>query len=224
MKEKSNNIKLGATVLIAAIALVTGLYLIGDKKNLFDKTFTLKASFYDVNGLTVGNNVTFAGIAVGTVQDITITSDTAVLVTMIVKDDVQKYILKNAVAVIGSEGMMGNKQVNINSAKERAPVVADGDVLRSINPVSMDETTRTLSATNANLKEITDNLKNMTYKLDSSALWSVLADTTTANNLKAGAQAFSENMQAAQSSFLLKGYFKKKKEEREDRKDRKKDD
>ncbi|HTF04859.1 MAG TPA: MlaD family protein [Bacteroidia bacterium] len=229
MKTAGNNIKLGALVITIIVALMAGLYLIGDKKNLFDDTFVVKTHFKDVNGLAPGNNVRFAGIDVGTVEDVEIISDTSVLVTMIIEKKYQSFIRTNAIAMLGSDGMMGNKLVSITSSGKPGTQIKDGEVIVALNAISMDETTRTLSATNQNLKEITDDLKNMTNKLDSSALWMVIQDTSIALSLKATTYALSENMAAMQESFLLKGYFNRKekdkekaKEEKQEEKDRKK--
>src|SRR5574337_1861964 len=116
-KEEGRNIKLGVMVIASAIALITGLYLIGDYKHMFGHTFTLQANFKNVNGLAEGNHVRFSGIDVGTVTEIEIVGDTNVLVSMVIEKKVQPYIRKNAIAEIGTEGMMGNKTVNIEPAE-----------------------------------------------------------------------------------------------------------
>jgi len=226
MKETGRNIKTGLMTAAGVALLIIALYLIGSNKNLFGDTFTLKAVFKDVNGLKEGNNVRFSGIDVGTIKGIEITGDTAVTVTMIVEQDVQPHIKKNAVAFIGTEGMMGNKLVNISAgAGPAGGEVSDGDVLRTIEPVNMDETTRTLSMTNQNVKEITDNLKNMTNKLDSSVLWSVLQDTAAAQSLRRGLGSLGETMEALQHNFLTRRYFKdKEKEQEKEKKEEKKEE
>lgn len=208
------NIKVGAMVVTGIVLLVVALYFIGEQKNIFGDTFHLKARFKDVNGLLPGNNVRYSGIDVGTVKEVKFMNDSMVEVTMIIEQDVMPYIKKNAVALIGTDGMMGNKLVNINSAGP-APGVTDGDVITSREPVNMDESTRTLMVTNENIKAITTDLRSMTNKLDSSAMWSVLSDTTVAESVKEGAYHFNENMKALKSNFLLKGYFKDKEKERE---------
>ena len=90
----------------------------GSKQNLFGSTFSISANFYNVNGLMQGNNVRYAGIDVGTVESITIINDTSVKVVMVIEKKIQPYIKKNALASIGTDGLMGNKLVNINSIKD----------------------------------------------------------------------------------------------------------
>lgn len=185
MDEKTGNARLGIFVTIGTIMLVGALYLIGNKQNLFGSTFTVSAQFYNVNGLMKGNNVRFAGIDVGTVRSVEIVNDSVVDVEMIIEKNVQRFIKKNAVASVGTDGLMGNKLVNINSGEQVAPTIEEGDRLATRRPVEMDQMIRTLDVTNENIKVITGNLRNITDRINSkNSLWSLLMDTVVAENVK----------------------------------------
>ncbi len=185
MDNKSKNIKLGAFVIISTAIMITAFYLIGSKKNLFGSTFTITAKFYNVNGLMKGNNVRFAGIDVGTVESVKIASDSSVNVVMILEKEIQSFIKKNAVASVGTDGLMGNKLVNINSTKIPALSVEELDELKTLEPIEMDEMVRTLNVTNENIKVISTNLRNITDKINSkNSLWNLLMDTIVAENVK----------------------------------------
>lgn len=184
-KTTSKNIRLGLFVLLGTLFLIYGLYMIGSNRNLFGSTFRINAIFSNVNGLMKGNNVRFAGIDVGTVDNVTIINDSCVKVVMVIEADVQKYIRKNALASIGTDGLMGNKLVNINPSMEKAPGVKQGDTLQAMKPIETDEMLRTLNRTNDNIAAITDNLKTITAKINSrNTLWSLLMDTVVADNVK----------------------------------------
>lgn len=222
MQTKKNNIKLGAMVLATVAALVVGLYLIGDKKNLFGDTFYVAAKFRDVSGLVSGNNVRFGGVDVGTVESVEIISDTSVLVIMRVDEKYHRYIYPNSVAMLSSDGVMGNRLVTISSLGAGGTPVTANSMIQSLNSVSMDETTRTLSITNNNLKEITDNVKSMTDKLDSSALWMVLSDTAIAENIRSSTYSLSASLDAVSNSFLVKALSNSgKKREKKEKKEQK---
>lgn len=203
-KDKGQHIKLGATVVVTIAALIFGLYMIGDRKNLFDKTFLIGAQFRDVAGLIEGNNVRFGGVDIGTVESVEIHSDTSVLVMMSIKEEYREHIQLNSIAMVSNEGVMGNKLVTISTPEPGEPI-RDGLRIKSLNQVSMEETTRTLSVTNDNLKAITGSIKSITQKLDSSALWMVLADSAVANNVRQASYDLSESMKAFSESFLIKG-------------------
>lgn len=184
-KDILKNIRLGVFVIIGAILLIIALYVVGNKRNLFGKTFSVSARFYNVNGLMKGNNVRFAGIDVGTVDHVEIVNDSSVKVIMVIEKDLQKFIKKNALASVGTDGLMGNKLVNINVVNELAPVIEDGDELKTLRSIETDEMTRTLNVTNENIKVISSNVRNITEKLSSkNSLLTILMDTMVAENIK----------------------------------------
>jgi len=202
MKTKpTDNIKLGLFVLAGLMFLVVTLYLIGKNRNLFGSTFTIQASMHAVNGLTPGNNVRFKGIDVGTVKAIELAGDSAILVTMVIDDKVRPYIKQNAIASIGTDGIMGNKLVNINSPSKAAPPLEHGSVIRSMEPIETDEMLRTLNTTNNTIERVTRNLDEITTKLNSSnSLWNILSDTVITQDLK---QAVSDFRDAAAHTSSL---------------------
>jgi len=79
----SQKTRIGLFTIIGLLILVAGIFIIGKKKNLFGDTFHIYGTFNNVGGLQVGNNIRFAGINVGTVEDISIVSDTMIRVDMV---------------------------------------------------------------------------------------------------------------------------------------------
>ncbi len=184
--QRSRNIRVGLFVITGMILLIAALYLIGSKQNLFGVTFQISAKFHNVNGLMKGNNVRFAGIDVGTVESVEIVSDSSVKVVMLIEKKAQKFIKKNAIASVGTDGLMGNKLVNINSSDQLSQSVDANDVLQTLRPIEMDEMVRTLNVTNENIKVISTNLRTITDKISSkNSLWNLLMDTIVAENIKA---------------------------------------
>ncbi len=184
-KRTLNNVQLGLFVLVGITFLIVALYLIGNNRNLFNKTFQINATFYKVNGLMKGNNVRFSGIDVGTVKRVEIISDSSVMVTMIIENDIQRFIKKTAVASMGTDGLMGNKLVNIENGTVFAESVLGGDTIKALKQIETDKMLRTLDLTNENLLMITSDLKNITQKVNGkNTLWSILMDTVIADNVK----------------------------------------
>lgn len=184
-KEILKNIRLGVFVIVGAIILIVALYVVGNKRNLFGKTFSINAKFYNVNGLMRGNNVRFAGIDVGTVEQVEIVNDSSVNVIMIIEKDLQKFIKKNAMASVGTDGLMGNKLININVVDKSAPIIEEGDELQTLRSLETDEMTRTLNITNENIKVISSNVRDITDKLSSkNSLLTILTDTVVAENIR----------------------------------------
>lgn len=188
MKERQksiNNTKTGLFVLAGLAFIILTLYMIGKNRDLLGKTFTVRAIVTNVNGLVPGNNVRFKGIDVGTVKSIEVSNDTAILLTLVIDESMKPYIRKNAIATIGTDGLMGNKLVNINSSPGKSPPLLETDTLFSLQPVETDEMLRTLNTTNDNISRISENLFQITTKLNrSESMWSLLSDTVITRDLK----------------------------------------
>lgn len=219
--------KLGLFVTGGVILLVLGLFYVGKQKNLFDASFQLNAVFKNVSGLTTGNNVRFGGINIGTVERIGLITDTSVMVTMTIKKDVQQFIHQNAIAGIGSEGLMGDRVVTIVPGKLTAPSVKEGATLLTVPPIDTDEIMAGLKTSADNAAIITSQLAEVAYKVNNGhgVLSRLLSDSslgnnlnTTVVNLKKGSAGLKDNMEAAKHNFLLRGYFKKKKRAEEKKK------
>jgi phospholipid/cholesterol/gamma-HCH transport system substrate-binding protein len=192
MKKKTvNHAKLGIFVLSGIVFLALTLYMIGKNRNLLGSTFTIHALVANVNGLVTGNNVRYKGIDVGTVKAIDVISDSSILVSMTIDKRMKPFISKNAITSIGTDGLMGNKLININSVSGHSFPVDAGDTLRSREPVETDEMIRTLNTTNNNLARITANLYEISDKLNnSSSLWSLLSDTVVSQDIRQAVSGF----------------------------------
>lgn len=172
-----NNAKLGLFVLLGLLFLVVLLYLIGKNQNLFGDTYELKARFENVQGLVPGNNVRYAGIEAGTVKSIQIINDTTLEVTMIIEKLMNQVIRRNAILTIGTEGIVGNKVINIAPSKQSAALAVEGDVLLSRKSVDTDDMLQTLSQTNIDVALIAAELKTTVTRINKSkALWELLED------------------------------------------------
>lgn len=181
----TKNIRLGLFITIGTVALVVALYLIGSNRNLFGSTIKIHAHFYNVNGLSAGNNVRYAGIDIGTVDKVEIENDSSVTVYMVIELKKSTFIRKNSIAAIGTDGLMGNKLVNINPGLGISAPVEDGDEIFAIKPVENEEMIRTLNSTNVNLEIITSDLRKFTGKLNrDKGILKLIEDSVSAENIK----------------------------------------
>ncbi len=157
-KSTGRTIRLGVMVVIGALLLSIAAYLIGQKQDMFSTTFMLRATFNNINGLQAGNNVRLSGINVGSVVSVEIQSDSAIEVTMRIRENVRKFIRKNAVASIGTDGLMGNMLVNLNPVGLTSPAVENNDLLPTFTKIKTDDILKTLNVTNENAAMLTSDL------------------------------------------------------------------
>ena len=231
---KNNNtktsIRLGIFVSAAIVIFIVALYFIGKRQQLFSNTFKVSGMFRDVNGLQVGNNVRFAGINVGIIEDITITTDTSVKVDFSINESTRKFIKKDAKAIIGTEGLMGNKIIIITSGTSSTKIIQNNDVILTTIPVSIDDIMNNLKITSDNAAVLTEDLADIfeNIKTGRGTIGKLFMDTTFAENLsqsivniKKGTGGFSQNMEAAKHNILLRGFFKNKEKTKENNKTKK---
>ena len=137
---------------------------------------------------------------------------------MIIDVASQQFIKKNAKAVIGSDGLMGNKILNITPGSKPFSPIQDLDTIGTIIPVSLDDIMLKLKTTTDNaalitddLASIVDNIRNGKGTIGKLFMDSIFAENLdkTIVNVKQGTKGFKQNMDAAQKSILLRGYFKK---------------
>ena len=224
----AQKIKIGLFTFIGLLVLVFAIFFIGNQKSLFSSTFRLSGIFKNVNGLQIGNNVRFAGINIGVVQDIEIMNDTSVKVVLTINNNVKKFIKKDARMSIGSDGLMGDKLVVVAPGGGTSnQEVGDNDHIGSVNPVDVDKIVTKLTKIADNAGSLIDNLSQIVVKVNSGkgSIGRLLNNDkmakdldatvsqakTTMQNVHRTTTTLNEDLTAAQHNFLLKGFFNKKK-------------
>ena len=164
-KTTLENLKLGIFVVLGTALLLIAAYLLGNRQNMFGKTFGITAVFKNANGLQNGNNVRFSGINVGTVSQIEMVNDTTIRVHMIITEKMQEHIKNDAIAMIGSDGLVGSMLINIVPGSGEAPLIKEGDVLESVSKIATQDMLSTLNVTNENAALLTADLLEVTRSL-----------------------------------------------------------
>ncbi|MBC7720409.1 MAG: MCE family protein, partial [Pedobacter sp.] len=113
----------GIFVLLGLAILVITIFTLGGQKKTFVKSFTINAVFNDVAGLLKGSNIWFSGVKIGTVKKISFYGSSQVLVSMSIEQEAESHIHKDAMAKIGSDGLIGNKIVVIYGGDSTKPQV-----------------------------------------------------------------------------------------------------
>lgn len=115
----------------------------------------------------------------------------------------------------------------IRPGTKNEKVIGNNDYIATVMPVSIDDILVKLKVTGDNAASITDDLavlmdniregKGTIGKLFMDPVFAANIDKTVVN-LKQGAGGFSKNMEAAKHSFLLRTFFKDKKDKDKDKK------
>lgn len=154
-------ITVGIFIFIALAIFIAGVLALGGQNKTFADTFTVRAIFSDVDGLQPGNNVWLSGVKVGTIKKIGFISNAQVEVAINIEEKYQQYIHKDSKAKISSDGLIGNKIIEIYGGTPQSPVAQTGDVLGVDKALSMDEMLNTLQENNKNILAITTDFKEV---------------------------------------------------------------
>ncbi|NAS14451.1 MlaD family protein [Poritiphilus flavus] len=182
----AEKLRLGVLVILGTITFIVAVYLIGNRQNMFGNTLTVTTVFKNVNGLQKGNNVRYAGIDVGTVKAIEMVNDTTINVHMLIDEKMKAHIKTNAVATIGSDGLVGSMIVNVVPGVGEAPFVSAGDKIASYSRIGAEDMLSTLNVTNQNAALLTSDLLRVTESLNNGegTLGKLLNDKEMAANLE----------------------------------------
>lgn len=202
-KTKLENLRLGVFVVTGTILLLFAAFLIGNRQNMFGKTFGISAIFKNATGLQNGNNVRFSGINVGTVNGIEMINDTTIRVLMRIEDNMRKHIKKNALASIGSNGLVGSMLINITPGEGPSELIVPGDELQSRSKVGTQDMMSTLNITNDNAALLTIDLLKVSKALTEGqgTLGRLLNDTTLADHLEQTLQNFKQTSENANTAM-----------------------
>jgi len=158
---RSRAVAVGAFVIDGVLLFGAGLFLIGNRRMLFNRTFEVYAEFANVAGLEDGAKVRVAGMDAGEVKTIHVpaTPSARFRVTLRIREDLHPLIRVDSVATIQTDGLVGNKFVQVEAGTDQAQTVAPNGTIRSREAFElsamlqrMDDTVELVNKTITDLK------------------------------------------------------------------------
>ncbi len=147
-------LRVGLTVVFAAIALAVLILLMSGTAGLFIPKIHLSAYFENAGGLRVGAPVRLQGVDVGNVTHITVVPDhepTPVHVMMKVSTRYVYNIRWDSTVTLSTAGVLGETFVDIDSTQARARQAHDWDVLPTRETPDIQDVVRASQGTIRNL-------------------------------------------------------------------------
>lgn len=214
----SQTFRLGLFIVAGLAILTVGVFLIGGNESLFQRTYRVNATFHNVSGLSEGADVRVGGIHKGTVKHIDLPHDPSgsVTVAMDLARGTRDVVKQDSVASIASEGLVGDKYVEVSFGSPGAQGVKDGGTIESAPPIDISDL---LNKTNQimdtakeavqNVAATADNLDAVSSKINQGqgTVGSLINDKSMYTQATAGAAAFKDDMEALKHNFLLRGFF-----------------
>ena len=158
---------------ISVIALMLLAYMIVSLGNFSfgDKGYQIQAVFAQVNGLKQGNALRYAGVDVGLIKDISVLPD-GVTITFLVNPGVK--IPVGSTFRIGSDGIMGEKHVNISPPQQSTGFLLPNDIVRGEDVQGLDQL---IASSDKVLTEVHDLVKSLNQIFGDDQVKGAMKDT-----------------------------------------------
>jgi phospholipid/cholesterol/gamma-HCH transport system substrate-binding protein len=208
----SRSFRLGLFMLTTLAILAVCVFLVGRQESEFGSNYRVRSDFDNVAGLSEGADVRVGGIRKGTVRSIRLpkTPDGKVVVTMDLSKDTQAIVKQDSVALIQSEGLLGDKYVEISFGSVDGARLKGGETIDSQAPLDISDLFQKANQMLDTGEEALDNIDQITAKVNTGqgTAGKLINDTALYKQAAAGAAALHEDADALQHNFLLRGFFK----------------
>lgn len=161
------NLKVGLIITAAIVALLWASF-IGGGTSIFDSKLKYEAYFSNIQGMVTGSPVWMAGVEVGNVYSISfINYDSAqqILVKFRVLRSIQNMLTTDASVRLGTIGLIGDKYVEITPGSADLPILAEGSVVRSAQPIDISAAFTAGQEAMISTRELADNLNQVTKRI-----------------------------------------------------------
>jgi phospholipid/cholesterol/gamma-HCH transport system substrate-binding protein len=155
----------GAFVIIGVLLFTGVLFIIGERRMLFENRFELYTEFAKLGQLESGSIVRVAGMNAGEVTEIQVPSspERKFRVKMEVRDDLHTLVRTDSVASAQTEGLVGGIFVSIATGSAEAPEVPEGGTIAGREPFSMADllaqASETITQVNMTVENLSDDLE-----------------------------------------------------------------
>jgi phospholipid/cholesterol/gamma-HCH transport system substrate-binding protein len=197
-RERAVKIRVGIFVLVAVLAFLGTIYALGARARLFESRYTIYADFTQVSGLAEGATVRLAGIQIGRVSGITLSSEPGgkVRVAMSVATQYANRIRKDSVARIATQGLLGDKIIEISVGTAKATPVQEREALATLEPYEIADAVSGSADTIKSVTALAESLRQTAEALNQSGL---IADASATVKT---ARALSESLSREASTTL----------------------
>lgn len=135
-RSHSLQLRIGLFVIFSLGVFLGIIYLLGAQARYFERKYDLVAEFTEVGGLIEGATVRLAGVQIGRVTSVVLppTPGGKVRVTLTMARRFSDRIRKNSEARIVTQGLLGDRLVEITMGAPDAPPLKPGETLASREP------------------------------------------------------------------------------------------
>ena len=164
----SLQVRIGAFILSGLLVFFAIIYLLGAQARYFERKYDLVAEFTEVGGLIDGATVRLAGVQIGRVTAVVLPEqpEGKVRVTLTIARRYAERIRRDSEAHIATQGLLGDKIVEISLGSTAAPALQPGETVASREPFEMQQMFKAGVETMQTVKELAASLKGTAARVD----------------------------------------------------------
>ena len=150
----------GAFVLGGILLFALALFMIGERRMLFERQFEVYAEFSRLSGLQEGAPVRVSGMGAGEVRKILLPSGPAqkFRLRLRIREDLHPLVRTDSVATIRTEGLVGGQYVLVTAGSDSAPRASTDSTIASREPVEIGDL---LEQAGQTVKVVTETIVNL---------------------------------------------------------------
>ncbi len=167
-----SQIRVGLAISVALAVLAVAVFFIGETGAVFGERYRLVTFMPSANGLIEGASVRLAGQDVGKVDRIEFvpmaqrrSPDQVLKITLAVNRSVQEHVRRDSEARIRTQGLLGDKIIDITPGSPAAPALEEGDTIRSAVAIDYEQMLSSASQLVDDLAAVLSNLRTMADSL-----------------------------------------------------------
>ncbi|MCO5142281.1 MAG: MlaD family protein [Oligoflexia bacterium] len=193
-------LKAGIFVFSGLVIVLVTIALMGGGNSLFESYYKLQFKVPDTGGLSKGAVVKSGGLAVGRVNDISFSqSFDSVNVSLIINKKFQDRFRKDSSVRFLTQGVLGDKFVEISGGSPQSQILSDGDYL---DVETSKDLTSILSDGSSAVELLKENLANLKI------ITSAMAKKNQMDSIMSNLKETSDNLKDLTSQFKQANFSK----------------
>ncbi|HEX7117372.1 MAG TPA: MlaD family protein [Longimicrobiales bacterium] len=164
-----SQVRVGAFLIVALAILAYAVYRVGDLFDVFADRYTIVTLVSRADGLLEGAPVTLAGQRVGQVEAIEFlpvdTRPENLSIQLSINDDIREHVRADSYAQVRTQGLLGDRYVDIAPGSPAQPIVEPWDTIRGVDPVDTEELLAAANTTLIEMQALVADLRSITRSL-----------------------------------------------------------
>jgi phospholipid/cholesterol/gamma-HCH transport system substrate-binding protein len=176
---RATKIRVGIFVLVSLAVFLGVIYMLGARARLFEARYTIVAEFTEVGGLQEGATVRLAGVQIGRVTKVELPSQPGgkVHVEMKIAKQFADRIRKDSEARIQTQGLLGDRIVEITVGSAQFAAVKPGEILPSRDPVDISHVIGEGAGVVRSVAALADSFRQVAEEFQASRVMQDLGET-----------------------------------------------